>query len=101
MAWFKNEFGILKKGPKGPHRMPQEKLFNLNGEALVKTIHDRHQQKISKMGKNEVDLTHNTNGDSASHPSSSLQGDNESSSNGSRSSTSSEAKEMTGSTSSG
>ncbi len=39
-AWFKDEFGILKKGPKTPSRLPQEELFNLDGVALVKTIHD-------------------------------------------------------------
>jgi hypothetical protein len=68
VAWFKDEFGILKKGLKGPHWMPQEELFNLDSMASVKTIHNRHQQKISKMGKNKVDLTHDTNGGSAPHP---------------------------------
>ena len=99
-AWFKDEFGILKKGSKGPPRMPQEELFNLDGTASIKTIHDRHQKNVNK-GKTEIDLTKDTEGDSASHSSSSSSDDNESSDKGSRSSNSSEEGEVTGATGGG
>jgi hypothetical protein len=74
-AWFKDEFGILKKGAKAPSRLPKEALFNLDGVASVKTIHDRHQKKGT--GKGEIDLTNETDGDSASHTSSSSLDDGE------------------------
>jgi hypothetical protein len=80
--------------------MPQEELFNLDGTASIKTIHDRHQKNVNK-GKTEIDLTKDTEGDSASHSSSSSSDDNESSDNGSRSSNSSEEGEVTGATGGG
>jgi hypothetical protein len=47
-AWFNNEFGLLKKGPKAqPCILPKEQ-FNLDGTMLVKTIHDQHQASILK-----------------------------------------------------
>jgi hypothetical protein len=78
-AWFKDEFGFLKKGTKSQPHLPPEEIFNLDGSSLVKTIHDRHQAPILKkpsvlstgMNKGEVDLTNKTDGDSASHSSSS------------------------------
>jgi hypothetical protein len=91
-AWFKDEFGLLKKGPKPMIAIPQEEQFNLDGTSSIKTIHDRHQQKpesILKSTKNgqksdtankssEVDLSKeesdedsNSTEDSASHTSSS------------------------------
>jgi hypothetical protein len=76
-AWFKDEFGMLKKGSKDSSRMPKEALFNLDGVASVKTIHDRHQKKETKKG--EIDLTNETDGDSASQTSSSSSDDDESS----------------------
>ncbi len=75
-AWFKNKFGFLKKENKTQPCLPPEDLFNLDGTALVKTIHDCHHASIQKMasilptkGKEDVtDLTkEDTNGDSASH----------------------------------
>ena len=44
-AWFKDEFGILKKGPKLMRAIPQEEQFNLGGSSSIKTIHDQHQQQ--------------------------------------------------------
>jgi hypothetical protein len=96
-AWFKDEFGFLKKGSKPPARLPQEELFNLDGTALVKTIHNRHQKKVATK-RSETDLTHDTDGDSASQSSSSSLYDSESSNKGSHSSTSSSDGEETGAT---
>jgi hypothetical protein len=39
-AWFKVEFGLLSKGKKVPISLPQEDFFNLDGTALIKTIHN-------------------------------------------------------------
>ncbi len=97
-AWFKDEFGILKKGAKAPSRLPKEALFNLDGVASVKTIHDQHQKKGT--GKGEIDLTNETDGDSASHTSSSSSNDGEPSV-GSRSNASSSNGEATSATGSG
>jgi hypothetical protein len=33
-AWFKDEFGFLKKGAKPQPRLPPEDLFNLDGSRL-------------------------------------------------------------------
>jgi hypothetical protein len=109
-AWFKDEFGFLKKGPTPQPCPPQEELFNLNGSTLVKTIHDRHQVSIlkrasipPKKGKGgEIDLIHEeTDRDSASHSSLSSSSEDEDASNeGSRSKNSIKGKEdmsMTGS----
>jgi hypothetical protein len=85
-AWFKDKFGMLKKGSKDSSRMPKEALFNLDGVASVKTIHDRHQKKETKKGK--IDLTNETDGDSASQISS-LSSDDDESSERSRSNASS------------
>jgi hypothetical protein len=100
VAWFKDEFGILKKGPKAPSRLPQEELFNLDGVASVKTIHNQHQKKVTK-DKGEIDLTHDTDGDSASPTSSSSSDDSELRDEGSRSNTSSSDGEATGATGGG
>ncbi len=40
-AWFKDEFGLLKKGPKPMLALRPEEQFNLDGTASVKTIHTR------------------------------------------------------------
>jgi hypothetical protein len=96
--WFKDKFGFLKKGFKPPAQIPQEELFNLNGIALVKTIHDWHQKKVATK-RSEIDLAHDTDGDSAPQSSSSSTDGSESSNNGLRSSTSSndgEEKGVTG-----
>ncbi len=99
-AWFKDKFGFLKKGSKPPARLPQEDLFNLDGTALVKTIHNRHQKKVATK-RSEIDLTHDTDGDSASQSSLSSSYDSESSNEGSRSSTSSSDREERGATGGG
>jgi hypothetical protein len=39
-AWFKDEFGFLKKGPKAQPCIPPEEQFNLDGTSLMKTTHD-------------------------------------------------------------
>jgi hypothetical protein len=79
-AWFKDEFGYLKKGSKPQPCPPPEELFNLDGTNLIKIIYNRHQASILKKGSNppmkgnegKVDLTHEeTDGDSASQSSSS------------------------------
>ncbi len=78
--WFKDEFGFLKKGNKTQPHLPPEDLFNLDGTALVKTIHNCHHASILKTasifptkGKEDVtDVTKEDNdGDFASHSSSS------------------------------
>jgi hypothetical protein len=51
-AWFKDEFGLLKKGPKTQPHIPPEEQFNLNGTSLVKTTHDQHQVSILKNASN-------------------------------------------------
>jgi hypothetical protein len=99
-AWFKDEFGILKKGVKGTPRMPQEELFNLDGTASIKTIHDRHEKNVNQ-DKDTIDLTEETLRDSASHSSSSSSDGFGSSDEGSRSSNSSEEGEVTGATGGG
>jgi hypothetical protein len=48
VAWFKDEFGYLKKGSKAQPWPPPEELFNLNGSNLIKTIHNCHQTSILK-----------------------------------------------------
>ena len=81
-AWFKEEFGILKRGTKAHQRPPPEELFNLDSFASVKTIHDRHQttsilKRLSYPvtdGKDAVNLTQDDSGDTASHSSSSSSG---------------------------
>ncbi len=68
-AWFKDEFGLLKKGPKAQPCLPPEEQLNLNGTSSVKTIHDWHQAPIlknaynapKKGNKEEIDLTHKKN----------------------------------------
>jgi hypothetical protein len=68
-AWFKDEFGLLKKGPKAQPHVPPEEQFNLYGTSWVKTIHDRHQSSILKNASNapkkgikeEINLTHEKN----------------------------------------
>jgi hypothetical protein len=74
-AWFKDEFGILKRGGNDLLRLPKEARFNLDGIASVKTIHDRHVNNITKKGemiltkkdnKGGIDLSNDTDGDSAS-----------------------------------
>ncbi len=67
-AWFKDEFGILKRGSKAPPRLPAEALFNLDGIASIKMIHNHHQNK--RPGKGEIDRMHKTDRDSASQTSS-------------------------------
>jgi hypothetical protein len=93
VAWFKDKFGFLKKGNKTQPRLPLEDLFNLDGTASVKKIHDRHHASIQKTAsilptkgkENVTDLTkEDTNGDSASHSSlSSSSEDNDASNKGS------------------
>jgi hypothetical protein len=39
-AWFKDEFGFLKKGAKSLPRPPPKELFNLDSSATIKTVHD-------------------------------------------------------------
>jgi hypothetical protein len=93
-AWFKDKFGLLTKGSKPKHCLPPEALFNLDSTS-VKTIHDRHQVSILNKGTtrpkdrkaSEIDLTHDTNGDSASQILSSSKED-EAINNGLRSKTS-------------
>jgi hypothetical protein len=68
-AWFKDEFGLLKKGPKAQPCLLPEEQFNLDNTSLVKTIHDRHQSPIlknapnapKKGNKGEINLTHKKN----------------------------------------
>ena len=50
-AWFKDEFGLLKKGPKPMMAIPQEAQFNLDGTSSIKTIHDRHLQQPTSILK--------------------------------------------------
>ena len=116
-AWFKDEFGLLKRGPKPMPAIPLEEQFNLDGSSSIKTIHDRHQPQPASILKNptktgqhtvakntsstEVDLTKEDNsssGDSASQSSSSSddEDDHSSSSEGSRSTASSKADEEMG-----
>jgi hypothetical protein len=78
-ARFKDKFGLLNKGPKPKPCLPKEV-----DSALVKTFHDRHQDSTLRKGTTiptegkecEIDLTHKTNGDSASQSSSSAKEDN-------------------------
>jgi hypothetical protein len=117
-AWFKDEFGLLKRGPKPMQAIPIEEQFNLDGSSSIKTIHDRHQPQPASILKNptntgqhtvsknksstEVDLTkegdNSSSGDSASHSSSSSDDDDDhsSSSKGSRSTASSKSDEEMG-----
>jgi hypothetical protein len=44
-AWFKDEFGFLKRGPKQMPALPIDAQFDLGATGSVKTIHDRHQQQ--------------------------------------------------------
>jgi hypothetical protein len=97
-VWFRDEFGMLKKGSKDSSRLPKDALFNLDGVASVKTIHDRHQKKETKKG--EIDLTNDTDGDSASQTSSSSSDDDEFSER-SRSNTSASGEEDKSATSGG
>ena len=111
-AWFKDEFGLLKKGPKPMIAIPQEEQFNLDGTSSIKTIHDRHQQKPESILKTttgqqtdnttkaaKVDLSKESDedntGDSASQTSSSSEEEEDKSSgdDGSRSRTSNEDDE--------
>ena len=111
-AWFKDEFGLLKKGPKPMIAIPQEEQFNLDGTSSIKTIHDRHQQKPESILKTttgqqtdnttkaaKVDLSKESDedntGDSASQTSSSSDEEENKSSGdeGSRSKTSNEDNE--------
>ena len=98
-AWFKDEFGLLKKGPKSTIAIPQEAQFNLDGSSSIKTIHDRHLQQPTSILKKtpaglqsdpttkaaDVDLTKENNDDnsrdSASHTSSSSDEEEDRSSN--------------------
>ncbi len=99
-AWFKDKFGFLKKGPKPPVRLPQGELFNLDSTASVETIHDRH-QKNATTKQSEINLTHETDEDSASSSSSSSSDGSESSNDGSHSKTSSSDGEDTDATGGG
>jgi hypothetical protein len=74
-AWFKDEFRMLKKGSKDSSRIPKEALFNLDGVASVKMIHDWLTSKERKY-KGKIDLTNDTDGDSTSQTSS-LSSDND------------------------
>jgi hypothetical protein len=108
-AWFKDEFGLLKKGPKLMMAILLEAQFNLDGTSSIKTIHDRHLQQPTSILKKtpagglqsdpttkaaEVDLTKanddDSSRDSASHTSSSSDEEEDQNSNdeGSRSKTS-------------
>ena len=121
-AWFKDEFGLLKKGPKPMIAIPQEEQFNLDGTTSIKTIHDRHQQKPESILKTsttvkqpntmntraeKVDLAKDSDedstGDSASQTSSSSdeEEDKGSGDEGSRSKTSNDDVEEMSATSSG
>jgi hypothetical protein len=98
-AWFKDEFGLLKKGPKSTIAIPQEAQFNLDGSSSIKTIHDRHLQQPASILKKtsaglqsdpttkaaDVDLTKENDDDnsrdSASHKSSSSDEEEDRSSN--------------------
>ena len=42
-VWFRDEFNLLKKGPKSRIPLPIDKQFNLDSSSSIKTIHDRHQ----------------------------------------------------------
>lgn len=44
-AWFKDEFGFLKRGPQQMPALPIDAQFDLGATGSVKTIHDRHQQQ--------------------------------------------------------
>jgi len=85
-AWFRDEFGLLKKGPKSRIPLPIEEQFNLDSSSSIKTIHDRHQPPPASILKkpttnnitstnDAVDLSKdddsNSNRDSASQTSSS------------------------------
>jgi hypothetical protein len=110
-AWFKDEFGFLKKGPKPEPHPSLEELFNLDGSNSVKTIHNCHQVSIlkkasippTKWNKSEVDPTHEETGaDSASHSSlSSSSKDNNASDKGSCSKNTIKGKEDMSATRSG
>ena len=95
-AWFKDEFGLLKKGPKPRIPLPIDEQFNLDGTSSIKTIHDRHIPQPASILKNPtinhtanktadaVDLSksddNDSSGDSASQTSSSSdEGDGDSS----------------------
>ena len=56
-AWFNDEFGILKKGPKLMLAIPQEEQFNLGGSSSIKTIHDQHQQQPTSILKKTTNVT--------------------------------------------
>jgi hypothetical protein len=68
-AWFKDEFSLIKKGPKAQPRILPEEQYNLNGTSLIKTIHDQHQASTLKNASNapkkgideEIGLTHEKN----------------------------------------
>ena len=109
-AWFKDEFGLLKKGPKPRIPLPIDEQFNLDGTSSIKTIHDRHLPQPASILKNPttkhtisktdaVDLSKNDesdgSGDSASQTSSSSdEGDGDSSGDkGSRSNASDKENE--------
>ena len=109
-AWFKDEFGLLKKGPKPRISLPIDEQFNLDGTSSIKTIHDRHLPQPASILKNPttkhtisktdaVDLSKNDesdgSGDSASQTSSSSdEGDGDSSGDkGSRSNASDKENE--------
>ena len=109
-AWFKDEFGLLKKGPKPRIPLPIDEQFNLDGTSSIKTIHDRHLPQPASVLKNPtinhttsktdaVDLSKNdesdSSGDSASQTSSSSdEGDGDSSGDkGSRSNASDKENE--------
>jgi hypothetical protein len=79
-AWFKDEFGFLKKGTKSQPCPPSKELFKLDSSSLIKTIHNCHQAPsilkkssipLAEGNKGKVDLTQEDNGNSASQTSSS------------------------------
>ena len=116
-AWFKDEFGLLKKGPKPRIPLPSNEQFNLDSTSSIKTIHDRHLPQPASILKNPttqhttatdaVDLSKNddsdSSGDSASQTSSSSdEGDDDSSGDeGSRSNASVKDDEEMSATDSG
>ena len=117
-AWFRDEFGLLKKGPKSRIPLPIEEQFNLDSSSSIKTIHDRHQPPPASILKkpttnnitstnDAVDLSKdddsNSNRDSASQTSSSSdEGDDDGSGDeGSRSKASDDDDEVMSATDGG
>jgi hypothetical protein len=50
VAWFKDEFGILRKKDQGKKHAPPDALYNLGSNKSYKTIHDHHKWPKEPVG---------------------------------------------------